>query len=65
MVLRDKLRNNKMSKIDTIVTYLTKIMQVRDEMSVIGEIVHDPKKVRTTLNGVTDPWKVFVDGIVA
>jgi hypothetical protein len=33
MVLREKLRSTKMSKIDTVTSYLTRISQVRDELS--------------------------------
>ena len=35
MVLKDKLRAIKISKIDIMVTYLTKITQVHDELSVV------------------------------
>ena len=65
MVLRDKLRATKMSKIDTVATYLTRITQVCDELSVVGETVFGQEMVRTALNGVTEPWKVFIEGIVA
>ena len=65
MVLRDKLRNTKMSKTDTVTTYLTRITYVHDELSVVGETVFDQEMMRTTLNGVTEPWKVFIEGIVA
>ena len=65
MVLKDKIRATKMSKTDTAVTYLTKITHVHDELSVVREIVPNHKMVWTTLNGVTKPWKVFVEGIVA
>ena len=50
MVPRDKLRVTKMSKIDTVATYLTRITQVRDELATIRETVDDHELVRTTLN---------------
>ena len=62
MVLRDTLTTTKMSKTDIVVTYLTRITQVHDELSVVGEIVSDQEMVRTALNGVTEPWKAFVKG---
>lgn len=65
MALRDKLRATKMSRTDTVATYLTKITQVRDELATIGEIVDNQKLERTTLNGFTKPWEAFVNGIVA
>lgn len=38
---------------------------MHDELSVVGETVPNPKMVRMGLNGVTKPWKVFIEGIVA
>jgi hypothetical protein len=37
MVLREKLRDTKMTGSDTVTTYLTRIRQVRDELAAIGE----------------------------
>jgi hypothetical protein len=37
---------------------------VRDELCVVGEAIVDSELVRTTLNGVTKQWDVFVEGIV-
>jgi hypothetical protein len=65
MVLREKLKGIKMTKIENVVTYLTKITQVRDELGVIGEVIANNELVRTALNGVTKQWDVFVEGIVA
>jgi hypothetical protein len=65
MVLREKLKSIKMTKTDTVTSYLTKITQVRDELGAVGETVGDHELVRTALNGVTKPWEVFVEGIVA
>ena len=41
-------------------TYLTRISQVRDELAVVEVVVTGPELVRTILNGVTQPWAVFV-----
>jgi hypothetical protein len=38
---------------------------VRDELGVVGEAIVDSELVRTTLNGVTKQWALFVEGIVA
>ena len=57
MLLKDKLRATKMSKINTLTTYLTKITQVHDEMSDIREIVYDHEMVRMALNGVIEPFE--------
>jgi hypothetical protein len=50
---------------ETVSTYLTKITQMRYALGVVGEVVVDSELVRTTLNGVTKQWVVFVEGIVA
>jgi hypothetical protein len=38
---------------------------VRDELGAVGEAIVDSELVRTTLNGVSKQWAVFVEGIVA
>ena len=46
-------------------SYLTRISRVRDELVAVGEVVYGFELVRTALNGVTKPWAVFVEAIVA
>jgi hypothetical protein len=65
MVLREKLKSIKMTKSENVVTYLTRLTQVRDELRAVVEAIADSELVRTTLNGVTKQWVVFVEGIVA
>ena len=65
MVLREKLKSIKMTKAENVVTYLIRLTQVRDEIGAVGEAIADSELVRTTLNGVTKQWVVFVEGIVA
>jgi hypothetical protein len=65
MVLREKLKSIKMTKAENVVTYLTRLTQVRDELGVVGEAIVDSDLVRTALNGVSKQWVVFVEGIVA
>ena len=65
MVLREKLKNVKMVKGEACITYLTRISQVRDELAAIGVVINAPELVQTDLNGVTTPWVVFVQGLVA
>ena len=65
MVLRDKLKNIKMVKGEMCMTYLTRISQVRDELAAVGEAITSPELVRVALNGVTAPWAMFVQGLVA
>jgi hypothetical protein len=65
MVLRETLKIIRMTKAENVVTYLTRMTQVRDELGAIGEAIVDSEIVRTTLNGVTKQWDSFVEGIVA
>jgi hypothetical protein len=65
MVLREKLKSIKMIKAENVVTYLTRLIQVRDELGAMGEAIVDSDLVRTTLNGASKQWVVFVEGIVA
>jgi hypothetical protein len=65
MVLRVKLRDTKMTKSNMMISYLTKITQVRDELEVVGEVMSDEELVRTTLNGFSKSWAPFIKGIVA
>ena len=52
MVLREKLKNVHMSKGEGMASYLTKIIEVRDELAHVGEVIEITKMVRTSLNGV-------------
>lgn len=61
MVLREKLRSIKMTRTDSVTSYLTKITQVHDELGAVGETISDNELGRTALNGVTKPRGVFVD----
>jgi hypothetical protein len=65
MVLREKLNSIEMTKNENVVTYLTRLTQVRDELGVVGEAIVDSDLVRTTLNGFSKQWVVFVGGIVS
>jgi hypothetical protein len=60
-----KLKATKMTKSETIASYLTRITQVRDELAAIGEEVEKTELVRLTLQGLPKNWEVFVEGIIA
>ena len=64
-MLREKLKSTRMNKGENTLSYLTRITQVRDELGAVGERVVDTELVRTTLNGVTNSWSVFVESVVA
>jgi hypothetical protein len=63
MVLRDRLWNTKMSKIDSMTNYLTRITQVCDQLGAVGVTMTDVELVRVALNGFTKPWTSFIQGI--
>ena len=50
---------------ESVVTYLSRFTDVRDELATIGEIVAETELVRTTLHGFPKSWEVFIEGIVA
>jgi 2-phosphoglycerate kinase len=63
MVLKDRLRNTKMSKTDSVTSHLTRITRVRDQLGTVDETVTYVKLVRVALNGFTKPWTSFIKGI--
>jgi hypothetical protein len=65
MVLQEKLRGTKMTKTDSVASFFTRFLQIRDELATVGEIVDPLELVRTTLNGFSKLWERFVRGIVA
>ena len=64
MVLKDKLHNVKMTKDESVISYLTRVAQVKDELAVVGKTVLDSELVRIALKGFTKKWEVFVKCIV-
>jgi hypothetical protein len=60
MLLKEKLRSTKMAKGESVVTYLTKFTQIKDELAVVGEAMDETKLVKKALNGFTKQWEVFV-----
>ena len=54
-----------MAKVEGVISYLTRISQVRHELAAVGEVVPGSELVRTALNGVAKPWAIFVEAIVA
>ena len=64
MVLKDKLHNVKMTKDESVTSYLTRVAQVKDELATVGETISDSELVRIALKGFTKKWEVFVKYIV-
>ena len=53
MVLREKLKSIKMAKGEVVISYLTRISQVRDELTAVEEVVPNVELEWTTMNGVS------------
>ena len=64
MALKDKLHNVKMTQGEGVTSYLTRMAQVKDELTSVGETISDSEMARTTLKGFTKRWDVFVKCIV-
>jgi hypothetical protein len=65
MVLQEKFKGTKMTKIDSVASFLMRFSQIRAELEVVGEVVDPSELVRTTLIGFSKPWESFVRDIVA
>ena len=64
MALKDKLHNVKMNQGEGVSSYLTCMVQVKDELTAVGETISDSEMVRISLKGFTKRWDVFVKCIV-
>jgi hypothetical protein len=65
MILQNKLKSIVMTKSNIVTSYLMKITQSRDQLSVVGEKVEDAKLVNMALNRFPASWEPFVRGICA
>ena len=65
MVLREKLRDIRMTENEKVSSYLMRITKVGDELSVVGEAVTNRELVRTFVNGFSEKWNTFVKGVVS
>ena len=63
LALKDKLRKIKMEKGDTILKYLTKFIQCRDELGSVEIIVVDDDLVSLALLGLPKSWHSYQDSV--
>ena len=63
LALKDKLRNIKMEKGDSIPKYLTKFFQCRDEMGSAGVTVDEEELVSLALLGLLKSWHSYDDSV--
>jgi len=59
LALKDKLRNIKMEKGDSMPKYLTKFVQCRDELGSVGVTVDDEDLVSLALLGLSKSWHSY------
>jgi len=64
MALKIRLHDIKMAKGESVVSYLTRVAQVKDELAAVGETISDSELVRIALKGFTKEWEVFVKCVV-
>ena len=63
LALKDKLRNIKMEKGDSIPKYLTKFFQCKDEMGSVGVTVDEEELVILALLGLPKSWHSYEDSV--
>ena len=63
LVLKDKLRNIKMEKGDSMPKYLMKFIQCRDELGSVGVNVDDEDLVSLALLGISKRWHSYQDSV--
>jgi hypothetical protein len=52
LTLKGQLQNIKMTKADTVAMFFMNILEIRDQLDAIGEIISDIELVLTTLNAL-------------
>lgn len=61
LALRDKLRNIRMGKNETVVQYLSRFTQVRDKLRGVGENVPSYELVSLAFLGLPKSWHNYQD----
>jgi hypothetical protein len=65
LTLRNQLRNMKMDNSESVISYLMRVSQIRDQLATIGDVISDKELVTKTLNGFPTFWIPFVQGVCA
>jgi hypothetical protein len=63
LTLNHQLQNIKMTKYDTIATFLMRNLEIRDQLGSIGENVIDGELVITNLNALPRHWEPFLQSV--
>ena len=65
MTLRNQLKNVKIQNAETILSYFTRVSQIKEQLEVVGEDIENGEVVITTLNDLPRSWDSFLQGICA
>jgi hypothetical protein len=60
MSLKNELCDTKMTKDDTIASYIVRISHLRDQLQAIEETIPEKEVVNISLNGLSRSWDGFV-----
>lgn len=53
-----------MKKLDDIDPFLTRVKDIRDDLTIVKEMPPPKEMVRLALNSVTEDWDNFIQGIL-
>ena len=58
--LKNKLRNLRMEKDETMASFFTKISQVRDQLASIGVVADEHDLLQAAIDGIPSSWETFL-----
>ena len=62
-VLKKQLRSIRMEKDEKVVTFFSRIAQIRDQLLAIGDKVEDDDLVQTVFDGLPTTWETFLASV--
>ena len=65
MTFKSQLKNLKIWNSETIQSYFTRVVQIKEQLEAVEENVEEREIVMTTLNGLPRSWDSFIQGICA
>ena len=63
LTLKSHLQSTKMTKGDTVAIFFMKILEIKEQLEAIGEIMSDRELVLSTLNNLPKHWEPFLQSI--
>ena len=65
LFLRKKILSIKMEENESIYSFISRIKEVKDKLSDIGQTMENDDLVTITMNGMTDDYQMFITGLNA